>query len=280
MDKAKFWRDLRQQGLYGLLSLIAFLQIFPLLWVVNYSLSKSGDLFGPAFFKLPDPPQWQNYVRSWVDGKIPQYLWNSLIVVTASVIVATLCAFLLSYACMRMEWPGRKWVYALVLVGMMVPIHTTLLPNFIWFKTLGLINTHLGLIIPYIAFNIPFNTLIFSGIIVNLPRSIEEAAYIDGAGLPTILTGIIAPMCKSAFITVSIMTFFTCWNEFIMANTYLAKETLRTIPFSVIRFDGEYRSDYAIQFACLVLVAIPPLILYFLGSKWIVAGVTAGAVKD
>jgi raffinose/stachyose/melibiose transport system permease protein len=280
MVERLFLKQIKETTLYAFLIFLAFLQIFPLLWVTNYSLSKSGDLFGPIFFKIPDPPQWNNYVRSWVDGKIPQYLWNSVIVVSVSVVATTFFAFLISYACMRMEWTGRKWIYGLVLAGMMVPIHTTLLPNFIWFKKLGLIDTHLGLILPYIAFNISFSTLIFSGIVVNIPRSIEEAAYIDGAGLPTILTKVIAPMCTPGFITVGIMTFFSCWNEFIMANTYLAKEELRTIPFSVIRFEGQYRSDYAIQFACLVLVAIPPLILYFLGSKWIVAGVTAGAVKD
>jgi len=273
-------RRLKYTILYTLLIVLALLQIFPLFWVVNYSLAKSGDLFGPAFVKIPNPPQWNNYVKSWVDGKIPQYLLNSLIVVSVAVLVTTFCAFLLSYACMRMEWRGRTWVYALVLAGMMVPIHTTLLPNFIWFKMLGILNTHLGLIVPYIAFNISFSTLIFSGIVVSIPRSLEEAAYIDGAGLPRILLQVIAPLCKSGFITSSLMAFFSCWNEFIMANTYLAKESLRTIPFSVIRFQGEYSSDYATQFACLVLVAIPPLILYFIGSKWIVAGVTAGAVKD
>ena len=88
-------------------------------------------------------------------------------------------------------------------------------------------------------------------------------AYIDGAGLPRILWHVIAPLCKSGFITSSLMAFFSCWNEFIMANTYLAKESLRTIPFSVIRFQGEYSSDYAVQFACLVLVAIPALSLLF-----------------
>jgi len=280
MANLRLAKLLRIGVLYFFLIFFALVQIFPLLWVVNYSLAKSGDLFGPAFFKLPNPPQWNNYVRTWVDGKIPQYLFNSFIVVTASVVLTTLCAFFISYACMRLEWRGRKWVYGLVLIGMMVPIHATLLPNFIWFQKLGLINTYVGLILPYVAFNISFSVLIFSGILVNLPRSIEEAAYIDGAGLPTILLQIVAPMAKSAFITVAIMTFFNCWNEFIMANTYLAKETLRTIPFSIIRFQGEYGADYAIQFACLVVVAIPPLLLYFLGSKWIVAGVTAGAMKD
>ena len=273
-------KQIKQIVLYGLLTIFALLQIFPLFWVINYSLAKSGDLFGPAFFKIPNPPQWNNYVRSWVDGKIPQYLTNSVIVVGVSVALTAVCAFMLSYACMRLEWRGRKIVYALVLAGMMVPIHTTLLPNFIWFKQLGILNTHLGLIVPYVAFNLSFCVLIFSGIVVNIPRSMEEAAYLDGASLPHILIEIIAPLCKSGFLTSCIMTFFSCWNEFIMANTYLSDERLRTIPFSVIRFDGEYRSDYAVQFACLVLVAIPPLVLYFLGSKWIVAGVTAGAVKD
>lgn len=280
MNKHRMIHRMKRPVLYGLLTVFALFQVFPLLWVVNYSLTKSGDLFGPAFFKIPNPPQWQNYVRSWIDGKIPQYLFNSMIVVTIAVILTIVCAFFISYACMRMEWRGRKLVYGLVLAGMMVPIHTTLLPNFIWFKFLGIINTYIGLIVPYIAFNISFSVLIFSGIMASIPRSLEEAAYIEGAGLPTILLHVIAPLCKGGFITTGLMAFFNCWNEFIMANTYLSKESLRTIPFSIIRFQGEYSSDYAVQFACLVLVAIPPLLLYFVGSKYIVAGVTAGAVKS
>lgn len=254
-------------------------QIFPLLWVASYSLQKSGDLFGPEFFKLPQNPQWQNYLRAWNDGKIPQYLSNTLKIVIPSVAIATLLSFGLAYACTRMEWKLKSLVWFFVTIGLTIPIHTTLLPNFIWYRMFGLIDTHLGLIISYVAFSISFNTIVFSGLLVGIPKSMEESAFIDGAGYGRILSQIIAPMAATGFATIGVQTFLNHWNEFIMANTYLSSEIKRTLPFSIIRFQGEYSSDYAVQFACMALVALPPLVLYFIFNRWILAGVTAGAVK-
>lgn len=258
---------------------LAIAQIFPLLWVASYSLQKSGDLFGPEFFKLPQNPQWQNYFRAWNDGKIPQYLLNTLKIVIPSVALATLLSFGLAYACTRMEWKLKSLVWLFVTIGLTIPIHTTLLPNFIWYRIFGLIDTHLGLIISYVAFSISFNTIVFSGLLVGIPKAMEESAFIDGAGYGRILSQIIAPMAATGFATIGVLTFLIHWNEFIMANTYLTSEIKRTLPFSIIRFQGEYSSDYAVQFACMTLVALPPLILYFIFNRWILAGVTAGAVK-
>jgi len=265
--------------LYLFLIVLAFLQLFPLLWVFDYSLLKSGDLFGPELLKMPLHPQWGNYIRAWVDGKIPRYFLNSTIVVVSSVAVSTLISFCLAYSITRMKWKFRPVAVATVTMGMVVPIHTTLLPNFLWFSYFGLINTHLGLIIPYVAFTISFNTLVFMGQLRTLPRSMEESAFIDGASWPRIFWSVVAPMAGAATVTVCLMTFLNNWNEFIMAYTYLATDDLRTLPFSIIKFQGVYRSDYAIQFACMTLVAAVPLVLYFFFSKRIMAGVTAGALK-
>ena len=265
--------------LYLFLVILAILQLFPLLWVFDYSLLKSGDLFGPELLKLPLRPQWGNYVRAWVDGKIPRYFLNSVIVVVSSVAASTLISFCLAYSITRMTWKLRPVAVATVTMGMVVPIHTTLLPNFLWFNYFGLINTHLGLIIPYVAFTLSFNTLVFMGQLRTLPRSMEESAFIDGASWPRIFWSVVAPMTGPAIVTVCLMTFLNNWNEFIMAYTYLATDELRTLPFSIIKFQGAYRSDYAIQFACMTLVAAVPLVLYFFFSKRILAGVTAGALK-
>ena len=265
--------------LYLFLVIIAILQLFPLLWVFDYSLLKSGDLFGPELLKLPLVPQWGNYVRAWVDGKIPRYFLNSTIVVASSVAVSALISFCLAYSITRMKWKLRPVAVATVTMGMVVPIHTTLLPNFLWFNYFGLIDTHLALIIPYIAFTLSFNTLVFMGQLRTLPRSMEESAFIDGASWPRIFWSVVAHMTGPAIVTVCLMTFLNNWNEFIMAYTYLATDELRTLPFSIIKFQGAYRSDYAIQFACMTLVAAVPLVLYFFFSKRILAGVTAGALK-
>jgi len=265
--------------LYFLLAVLALLQVFPLLWVLDYSLLKSGDLFGPELLKLPLVPEWGNYARAWVDGRIARYSLNSAIVVGVSVVASTFLAFCLAYSVTRMQWRLRPVVLAVVTMGMVVPIHTTLLPNFLWFNYFGLIDTHLGLIIPYVAFTLSFNTLVYIGQLKTLPRSMEESAFIDGASWPRILYSVVAPMSVPATMTVFVMTFLSNWNEFIMAYIYLATDDLRTLPFSIIKFQGLYRSDYAVQFAVMALVAAVPLLLYFFFSKWIMAGVTAGALK-
>ena len=178
-----------------------------------------------------------------------------------------------------MKWKLSKLVFSFVILGMVIPIHTTLLPNFVWFKEFGLINSHLALIIPYTAFFLAFSVLMFSGFLQSIPFAMEESAYLEGAGLPSILLKIIAPMTQAGFVTVGIMAFLNCWNEFVMANTFLTSEVKRTLPFSIIRFEGEYSANYAVQFACMMIVAVIPITIYSVFSKQIIAGVTAGAVK-
>ncbi|MDR2608539.1 MAG: carbohydrate ABC transporter permease [Treponema sp.] len=265
--------------LYIFLAVMALSQIFPFLWIFTYSIKKSGDLFGPDFLSFPREPQWINYYKAFTNGRIPLYLANTLKIIIPSVTLGTILPFCLAYACTRMEWKLKKLVWGIIILGMTIPIHTTLLPNFIWYKTFHLIDTHLALIISYMAFTMSFNSIVFSGLLMSIPKSMEESAFIDGAGYFTILYKIIAPISLNGFITVGIMTFLSHWNDFLMANTYISTETKRTLPFSVIRFAGQYASDYAVQFAVMTLVAIPPLVFYFAFNKWMLAGVTAGSVK-
>ena len=279
MTRYQMERNAKKTLLAIFLSLFVVAQVFPLLWVASYSLQKSGDLFGPELLKLPVNPVWNNYVRAWFDGKIPQYLTNTLLVVIPSVTLSTVLSFSIAYACTRMQWKLRPVAWFIITIGLTIPIHTTLLPNFIWYNFFGLIDTRIGLIISYVAFSISFNAIIFSGLLTGLPYSMEESAFLDGAKYRHILPSIIAPMAATGFATVGVQTFLNHWNEFIMANTYLMSEEKRTLPFSIIRFQGQYSSDYAVQFACMTLVALPPLLLYFIFNRWIVAGITAGAVK-
>ena len=265
--------------MYIFMIALAVSQLFPLVWLIDYSMVKSGDLFGNEFLKIPNPIQWVNFERAWVDGKIMQFLSNSVIIVGATVIFAVLISYMLAYACTRMEWKLRGPVYGFVLLAMMIPIHATLLPNFLVFKQFGLLDSYLGVIIPYIAFQLPFNTLVFTGFLTTIHRALEESALIDGCSIWGVMFKIVAPVTKPAMMTVAIMTFISYWNEFIMANTFLSTETYKTLPFSVFKFVGEYSSDYAVQFACMVFVALPSILIYLLLNKYITGGVTMGAVK-
>lgn len=264
---------------YSVLGIFAFLQLFPLFWLVSYSLQKSGDLFGPELFSLPTNPVWSNYAEAWIDGKVLRSTINSIIVVGLSVSLSTVISFMGAYACSRMKWKFRKIVYGFLTLGMVIPIQATLLPNFKWFGFFGLIDSYAGVIVPYIAFTLSFNILVYSAHLRNIPKEMEESAFIDGAGYFRIISQIIAPMAKPATMTVVIMTFISNWNEFIMAYTYLSSDKLKTLPFVVVRFQGEYASDYAVQFAAMALVALPCIALYFVFSKYIISGATAGAVK-
>jgi raffinose/stachyose/melibiose transport system permease protein len=267
-------------ALHVVLVFFALTQLFPLLWVFLYSLQRSGDLFGNALLQLPHDPQWVNYARAWTDGEMVRYGINSAIVVAISTVVSTFLAFCMGYAIARMRWRLKRLVQGAIMMGMVVPIHATLLPNFLWYGFFGLIDTRIGLIIPYVAFTLSFNTLIYTGHFQNLPVALEEAALLDGASWPRILWSVIAPLARPATVMVAVMTALTNWNEFIMANTDLASDELRTLPFSIIRFEGQYSSEYAVQFACMVIVAVPALVVYLLFSKHIMAGATAGAVKE
>ena len=274
------FREVTKAMVIVLLAFMVVAQFFPLVWLFSYSIKRSADLFGPGLLSFPEDPQWINYYRAFTQGRIPLYLRNTLIIVIPSVSLGTILSFCLAYACTRMEWKLKKLIWSIVIIGMTIPIHTTLLPNFIWFNVFGLIDTHLALIISYMAFTLSFNTILFSSFLRGIPKSMEESAFIDGAGLFMILRKIIAPVTVNGFVTVGISTFLSHWNDFIMANTYLMREVNRTLPFSIIRFAGQFASDYAVQFAVMFLVALPPLVFYFVFAKWMLASVTTGAIKE
>lgn len=265
--------------LYILLIIVSISQLFPLVWLIDFSLCKSGDLFGANILKWPDPPQFQNYKTAWVDGKIPQFLLNSIFINIVTVLLTILFSLMMGYALIRMEWKLRKYTLTFILLGMMIPIHATLLPNFITFRTVGIQDSYLALIIPYTAFALPMGVFLMTGFMESIPRAIEESAIIDGCGIFKIIFLIIFPLTKPAVVTIVIMTFLNTWNEFIMAATYLSSNKFRTLPFAVYNFAGQYASNYSVQFAVMTLVALPSLIIYVILNEQITKGVTVGALK-
>jgi raffinose/stachyose/melibiose transport system permease protein len=153
------------------------------------------------------------------------------------------------------------------------------LPNFFIFNKVGLLNNYFSLILPYSAFSVPISLLILSGFLKNLPRAIEESAIIEGSGVIGVVFKLILPMSMPAIVSISILTFLSSWNEFIMANTFLYSDDYKTLPFSIIQFSGQYASNYSAQFAVMTLIAIPSILIYILFSEQMKQGITAGAVK-
>ncbi|MCR8657205.1 carbohydrate ABC transporter permease [Paenibacillus endoradicis] len=265
--------------LFVVMSAIALIQIFPLIWLINFSFLKSGDFFGSSFLKWPEAFQWKNYADAFQYGRVPTYFMNSMFVTLTTVIISAVLALMMSYAFTRMNWKLKVPTMNFIMLGMIIPIHATLLPNFIMFNKLNMLDHLFTLIIPYIAFSIPISMFIMSGFLETIPRVIEESAVIDGAGVFTILFRIILPMTKPAIATVCVLNFITWWNEFIMANTFLVSEELKTLPFSIMKFTGQYSSNYGAQFAVMTCIAIPSILFYLLFTEQLTKGITAGAVK-
>ncbi|MFF2090605.1 carbohydrate ABC transporter permease [Paenibacillus sp. NPDC058174] len=265
--------------LYAGLALVALAQIFPLIWMFNFSLLKSGDFFGSYILKWPEPFQWKNYSDAFNFGHVPAYLLNSVIVTVVVIAVTVVVSLMLSYVIARIDWKWNKYLAGLVMICMIVPIYATLLPNFFIFTNTKLIDTYLALILPNIAFMIPISVFIFMGFMQTTPRAIEEAAVIDGLNLLGVVFRIIFPISKPVIASVTVLTFMSTWNEFIMAVTYIRSDSFKTLPFSLIQFTGQYASNYGAQFAVMTIIALPSVLLYMLFTEQITNSLTAGAVK-
>lgn len=259
--------------------IFSILQIFPIIWLLDFSLCRSGDLFVSGILKWPDKLQFINYKTAWVDGKILMHLFNSVLITGITLVATVLFSVTIGYAVTRMKWKFSSLVLNIILLGMMIPIEATLLPNFMVFSKIGINNSYLGLILPYIAFSLPMGVFIMTGFLKTLPRALEESAVIDGCGIFGIIFQIVFPVTKPAIITIAITAFINNWNEFIMMQTYLRSDTLKTLPYAVFRFQGQYSSNYAVQFAVMLLVALPSLLIYLLLNEQVTKGITVGAVK-
>lgn len=265
--------------LYSITSAIALLQLFPLIWLLDFSLLKSGEFFGASFLKWSSDPQWVNYANAFTYGRVPRYFFNSLIITTVTIILSAIISICMGYALTRMQWKLRGITMNIILIGMIIPIHATLLPTFVLFDKIGLIDNWLSLIIPYTAFSIPVSMFIMTGFLQTLPRAIEESAVIDGSSVLGIIFRIILPIMKPAIVTVCVINFISWWNEFIMANTYITSADLKTIPFSIMKFAGEYSSNYGAQFAVMMIIAVPSVLIYLAFTEQFTKGITAGSVK-
>jgi ABC-type sugar transport system, permease component len=264
--------------IYLLLTLLAILFLFPIVWVVFASFKDNPSLLTQPW-ALPNPVQFQNYTTAWVSGKIGQYFVHSLIVSGATLLLNLLFSSMGAYAISRMKWKLSKTVMNIFLIGMMVPIHATLIPLYLIFSKIGLINSFMGLIIPYMVFAFPTTIYILSNFFSSLPRDIEEAAVIDGCGLWKVFWGIILPISTPGLFTVSIFGFVASWNELLVAMIFTTGDNVKTLPVGLSNFVGTYSTNYAPMLAAIVLAMFPTILIYCMFSNKIIGGMTAGAVK-
>ena len=265
--------------LWIVLIFVAIIQLFPLIWLVDFSLGSSNEMFTNGLLIIPRKIRWDNYVKAFVDGNFLHYLRNSVLINTLAVILVVVISIMAAFACVRMRWKLSGLVSTMLVMGMMIPIHATLLPNYKIYNMLHLTDTIWALLIPYVAFSLPQGMFLMTGFIQSVPKELEEASVMDGCGIYRSVFQIVTPLLKPSIATVAIMTFLNNWNEFMMASTYLSTPAWKTLPFSVLAFTGEYSSNYAVQFAVMALTAAPAVIVYIILNKHITKGVAMGAIK-
>ena len=250
----------------------------PGLYMISLSFMDNPQLFAGQL--VPWPPHAENYPRAWVASNIGQLYWNSIYVSTASMVATVAISALAGYGLGRIRFAGRGLVYGVVLVGLTIPLQIALIPLFINLRTLGLLNTRLALIGPYTAFGLAFGTYVMKGFFQGLPRELEEAARLDGAGELGIFARVMLPLTRPALATVAIFVFLQNWNEFLFALTFITEGKMRTLPTGIYALlSSEFYGNYPILAASLVLFSVPVLVLYFVFQREFVEGLTAGALK-
>ena len=261
------------------LSIFAVIQIFPLWWLFNFSLKDNAQIYNLSAFALPEKMIWQNYVNVFESLNMGQYLMNSVLVTAATLLITVLFSSMASYAATRMSWIHGDKIIIYFVLGIMIPMHAALLPIFILFKNLGLLNNLWALVIVYSAFSIPQAVFIFSGFMRGLPKELEEAATIDGCNIFQTFFMIIMPLLKPIIATVSIFIYLYSWNELMFALTLMSKKQMRTLTVGVMTLQGEFFVDWGAIGAAMVVAVLPSLIIYALLSDKIQKSLVGGAVK-
>lgn len=262
-----------------LLMVWAIVQIFPLYWLLTFSLKDNAEIFQGNMVGLPKVWRFSNYESAFMGGKVGRYLFNSIIVTTVTIIIVGLFSLMASYALTRMRFKLRKGLQVAFMMGITVPIHAALLPIFIMLRSVHLINTYWSLIIPYAGFAIPMAIMISSGFIEGLPRELEEAACIDGCSIYGTFFKIIMPLMKPSLATIAIFTFLQSWNELMFAVVFVSNPLYKTLTVGIQSLVGQYTTDWGPIGAALVVATFPIILIYIILSKQVQDSLISGAVK-
>ena len=278
-DNGKPRKTVGQIVSYIVLVLWAFISVFPVYWMLTFSLKTNEEIFGENVIGLPKYWVWENYTRAMNTGNMPLYFLNSVIVAVSTIIITLLASVMATYAITRLDWKGRKSMNKFFMLGLTIPIHASIVPLYTTLAKLKMLNSYFALILPYSAFSLAMGILISIGFMGDIPYDLDEACFLDGCGVWGTFLRVIAPLMMPAVATVGIYTFLQCWNELMFANVFISKDSLKTLPVGVQALSGQYTTDWGPIGAALSIATIPTLLVYVFLSKQIQDSFIAGAVK-
>ena len=258
----------------------AVISLYPIVWMFFYSFKNNSEIFVTNPFGFPKIFHWENYVKAWTTFNVPTYFMNSLKVTLVVIAVVVVISTMFAYAVARLRFKGSDSLRMSTMIGMFLPLKCIMIPLAVLVRDLHISNTLWAVIVPYIAFNIPFAVMVIYGYMRSLPYELEESACIDGASLWTCFIKVIVPNVKSAISTVVIFVFMNVWNEYNLALVLLNRDAIKTLPLGMIFFKGEHTTDWGAMGATMVIASIPTIIIYILFSAQVEKAMTvSGAVK-
>ncbi|KAB1594820.1 ABC transporter permease [Burkholderia cepacia] len=250
----------------------------PFLFVVVTSLKSQEETYSASVWALPSRLDLSNYLDV-LHGAFFMYLRNSLFVVGLSVIVIVLLSAMAAYAFARLRFRFNKTLFGLVVASMIVPLHATLVPIYLMIRNIGLYDTSLALVGPYVAFSLPISIFILTEFMKQIPHELEEAAYLDGCGPLKIFWRIYFPLSMPGLATVAVYNAIALWNEFIFAYVLTSTPEHRTLPLALWDFQGQYASNIPAMLSVVTLTSLPLIVAYAFGQERIIKGMMAGSLK-
>jgi len=260
--------------------LIVIVQVYPLVWLFLTSFRTAADFAGGNAFALPSEWTLDNYARAFATGNLWLNILNSLIVTLGASVVIVVAGMMAAYALEVLGFRFSGLVKALFLLGIIVPVQIALVPLFIDYSQIGLLDTHLSMIIPLAAFALPMSVYLFASFYEYIPREMYEAASIDGAGPYRIFGQITFPLSANTIITVVLVNSIFIWNDFIFANTFVLSDGLKTIPLGLQNYIGAMgNTDWTATFAAVCVTVTPLLLVFLVLNKAMINGLESGATK-
>lgn len=261
---------------YVLLGVFSLIALVPIVGIILTALQKQGGL---SSFGHPDGFHISNFADAWNQGHFASYLKSSLIVVVAVVVLATFFSVLAGYAFGMMRFRGEQVLFYVLLLGLMVPLEAFIVPLYYDLRDLSLTDTYWALIWPQVGVSTAFGTFWMRAFFRSVPRSLVEAARLDGSNSWHTLWRVILPLGRPAVLTMTVLIFMWTWNEFLLALVMVSDEGLRTAPLGLAFFQGRNTTDFALLAAGAVIVATPVVLVYVFLQRHFIRGMLSGAVK-
>jgi multiple sugar transport system permease protein len=264
---------------YAFVVLFVLVSVFPLLWVFKMSIITKSELFASPPTILPETPTGASYDTIFGDPRFQKGLINSTIIAGTTTLICLFFGSIAAYAIARLKFRFKSLVMTLILAISFFPHVAIIAPLFLQFRQIGLINTYWAMIIPDTVFALPLTIWILHAFFKELPRDLEDAAKVDGASTIQAFRMVILPLAAPGVFTAAILTFIYAWNEFLIANTFAFDENTQPVTVVIPNFATIYTVDYGAQAAAAVVVTVPLVVLVLVFQRWIISGLTAGAVK-